>query len=172
MFFWQEILAVFVKKNLLLQKSLIHAQSKLKVAEEEITQLRQNIEDNLSMAPPLDSTEYLDPCRYSGLYYFNPEEERKSASEDAEEDLCNLDLQTGIEQEPGGRSNGHSDMCSDLQVADYSKDSVNNMEALQNAQGDSDISVEEQRLMANMSEAEKQFTMELLRKVTALNHYS
>lgn len=167
----QEILVVFVKKNLLLQKSLIHAQSKLKAAEEENTQLRQNIEDSLSMAPPLDSREYLDPCRYSGLYY-NPEEERKSASEDAEEDLCNLDLQTGIEQEPGGKSNGPSDMCLDLQVADFSIDSVNNMESLQNAEGDSDISVEEQRSMANMSEAEKQFTMELLRKVTAPDCYS
>lgn len=78
-------------------------------------------------------------------------------SQDPGEDICNIDLHQDCDEETGMELNCHPSVTSDVQMADKLRSSLLKVRIDEND--------EELKMMQNMSEAEKQFTTELLNKV-------
>ncbi|XP_073388850.1 uncharacterized protein [Physcomitrium patens] len=88
------------------------------------------------------------------------------SSQDAGEDICNIDLHQDCDEESGLVSKCISCVSSDVQMADGLHTIEMSQEYMMTAQGDEIIS--DLKSKQNMSEAEKLFTKELLNKVKAL----
>lgn len=88
------------------------------------------------------------------------------SSQDAGEDICNIDLHQDCDEESGLVSKCISCVSSDVQMADGLHTIEMSQEYMMTALGDEIIS--DLKSKQNMSEAEKLFTKELLNKVKAL----
>ncbi|KAG0628986.1 hypothetical protein M758_1G068000 [Ceratodon purpureus] len=89
------------------------------------------------------------------------------SSQDPGEDICNIDLHQDCDEESGAVSNCHSNISLDVQTADELDNTDMGRKHPAEVQHD-EILLEELKMTQNMSEAEKQFTKELLNKVKAL----
>ena len=88
------------------------------------------------------------------------------SSQDPGEDICNIDLHQACDEEPGVVLSSHS-ITLDMQMSNKHRSIEMNQEHLLKVQVD-ELFAEEPKIMRNMSEAEKQFTQELLNKVEIL----
>ena len=86
------------------------------------------------------------------------------SSQDPGEDICNIDLHQDCDEESGAVSNCHSNISLDVQTADELDNTDMGRKHPAEVQHD-EILLEELKMTQNMSEAEKQFTKELLNKV-------
>lgn len=87
------------------------------------------------------------------------------SSQDAGEDICNIDLHQDCDEESGLVSKCISCVSSDVQMADGLHTIEMSQEYMMTALGDEIIS--DLKSKQNMSEAEKLFTKELLNKVSS-----
>lgn len=171
------------RDNLILETALSATRAKLKAAEEDIVQLRRDVEESLcgthTFPGPLSTSIALsDPwCRdhFVDAQYVDQVGERLSLDEDTmlitediEEDICNFDLQPDNELELGVEVNGLSQSSLYLEMVDWDKGAEHDV-VIRGVQNDG--TREEQSMMSMMSEAEKQFTMALLRQVLVLFAY-
>ena len=98
---------------------------------------------------------------YQSLDAFMP------SSQDPGEDICNIDLHQACDEEPGAVLSSHSVARDILQMPDaqWSSEIIQNYHLKVQT---NEHFAEEPKIMRNMSEAEKQFTKELLHKVETL----
>ncbi|KAG0618428.1 hypothetical protein M758_4G063400 [Ceratodon purpureus] len=114
----------------------------------------------------IDSMAVRNSVGQSNTWYQSLDDASLSSSQDPGEDICNIDLHQACDDEQGEGLSSHSDIT-DMQMPDKEGISEMNQEYLLKVQVDEHFA-EELKIMRNMSEAEKQFTKELLHKVKAL----
>jgi hypothetical protein len=113
----------------------------------------------------IESLAVRNSVEQSNTWYQSLDDASLPASQDPGEDICNIDLHQACDEEPGVVLSHRVTL--DMQMPDKQRSTEMNQEYLLKVQIDEHFA-EELNIMRNMSEAEKQFTKELLLRVEIL----